>query len=56
MRKLVTYRIEAGIRHGVIRGAAGAETLVDLGSGDLLALLEAGPEGIARARSASGPE
>jgi 2-keto-4-pentenoate hydratase/2-oxohepta-3-ene-1,7-dioic acid hydratase in catechol pathway len=54
--KLVTYRVEEGIRHGVVRGAAGVETVVELGSGDLLTLLEAGPEGIARARSASGPE
>lgn len=53
--KLVTYVVDGGVRHGVLRGADGAETVVDLGSGDLLALLEAGPEALARAREASGP-
>jgi 2-keto-4-pentenoate hydratase/2-oxohepta-3-ene-1,7-dioic acid hydratase in catechol pathway len=40
--KLVTYQGETGIRHGVVRGDAGAEQIVDLGPGDLLGFLEAG--------------
>jgi 2-keto-4-pentenoate hydratase/2-oxohepta-3-ene-1,7-dioic acid hydratase in catechol pathway len=54
--KLVTFQAENGVRHGVLRGAEGAETIVDLGPGDLLSLLEAGSTGLARARGAAGPE
>jgi 2-keto-4-pentenoate hydratase/2-oxohepta-3-ene-1,7-dioic acid hydratase in catechol pathway len=54
--KLVTYRGLEGIRHGVLRGEARAQTVLDLGPGDLLALLEGGPAALDRARSASGPQ
>jgi 2-keto-4-pentenoate hydratase/2-oxohepta-3-ene-1,7-dioic acid hydratase in catechol pathway len=54
--KLVTFLVNSGVRHGVLFGEPGAERIVDLGAGDLLALIEAGPAGLARARSAAGPE
>lgn len=54
--RLVSYRADGGVRHGVVRGAEGAERVTDLGAGDLLALIEAGPAGLRRAREASGPE
>jgi 2-keto-4-pentenoate hydratase/2-oxohepta-3-ene-1,7-dioic acid hydratase in catechol pathway len=53
--KLVTYVAESGVRHGAVRGEAGAERIVDLGAGDLLALIEAGPAGLEPARAAAGP-
>jgi 2-keto-4-pentenoate hydratase/2-oxohepta-3-ene-1,7-dioic acid hydratase in catechol pathway len=53
--KLVTYVVESGVRHGAVRGEAGAERIVDLGAGDLLALIEAGPAGLEPARAAAGP-
>lgn len=52
--KLVTYRDQDAVRHGLLRGAGDAEVVVDLGPGDLLGLLDAGPEAIAAARQASG--
>src|SRR5579859_120733 len=52
--KLVTYEVGQGTRHGVVRGAEGAETVVDLGPGDLLGFFEGGPDAIARARQATG--
>jgi 2-keto-4-pentenoate hydratase/2-oxohepta-3-ene-1,7-dioic acid hydratase in catechol pathway len=54
--KLVTFHDGSTVRHGVVRGEAGAERLVELGSGDLLALIEAGPAGLERAHSAAGAE
>jgi 2-keto-4-pentenoate hydratase/2-oxohepta-3-ene-1,7-dioic acid hydratase in catechol pathway len=54
--KLVSYRDEGGVRHGVLRGESEAGTVVDLGPGDLLELIEAGRDGLERARTASGPE
>jgi 2-keto-4-pentenoate hydratase/2-oxohepta-3-ene-1,7-dioic acid hydratase in catechol pathway len=54
--KLVTFHDGAAVRYGVLRGDAGAERVVDLGSGDLLELIEAGPAGLERARAAAGPE
>lgn len=47
--KLVTYRDQGAVRHGLLREGSG-EAVVDLGPGDLLGLLEAGPA--ARSRSA----
>jgi 2-keto-4-pentenoate hydratase/2-oxohepta-3-ene-1,7-dioic acid hydratase in catechol pathway len=44
------------VRHGVLRGDAGAERLVDLGAGDLLALIEAGRPGLERAQISAGAE
>src|SRR5216110_1996457 len=52
--KLVTYLTDAGVRHGVVRGEPGGERVVELGAGDLLALIEAGPAGLDRARAAAG--
>jgi 2-keto-4-pentenoate hydratase/2-oxohepta-3-ene-1,7-dioic acid hydratase in catechol pathway len=46
--KLVTFQVEAGIRHGVLSGAEGRERVVELGSGDLLSVLEAGPAALQR--------
>lgn len=54
--KLVTYRVHGEVRHGVLRDRAGTGTVVDLGAGDLLALLEAGGDALARAGSTSGRE
>jgi len=54
--KLVTYQAGSGTRHGVLRGAEGREVVVDLGAGDLLAFLEAGPAALARAASSQGVE
>ncbi|MGI9148256.1 MAG: fumarylacetoacetate hydrolase family protein, partial [Chloroflexota bacterium] len=54
--KLVTFLADASVRHGILRGEPGAERVVDLGPGDLLALIEAGPGGLERARAAVGRE
>ena len=54
--KLVTFLAGDGVRHGVLRGAADAESVVDLGLGDLLELVESGAAGLERARSAAGQE
>jgi 2-keto-4-pentenoate hydratase/2-oxohepta-3-ene-1,7-dioic acid hydratase in catechol pathway len=54
--KLVTFQDGSAVRHGVMRGESGAERVVELGGGDLLALIEAGPAGLERARAAAGPE
>lgn len=54
--KLVSYRVDGGVRHGVLRGEEGSEQVVDLGAGDLLGLIEAGPDWPRRAREASGQE
>jgi 2-keto-4-pentenoate hydratase/2-oxohepta-3-ene-1,7-dioic acid hydratase in catechol pathway len=62
--KLVTYLVESegrhgaesGVRHGLLRGEADTERIVDLGAGDLLALIEAGPAGLERAQAAAGAE
>jgi N-acyl-D-amino-acid deacylase len=53
--KLVTFHGHDGVRHGVLQGEPHAGSVVELGSGDLLSLIEAGPAGLARARAASGP-
>jgi 2-keto-4-pentenoate hydratase/2-oxohepta-3-ene-1,7-dioic acid hydratase in catechol pathway len=54
--KLVTYRDQGGVRHGRLAGTGDAEVVVDLGPGDLLGLLEAGPEALGSARRASDRE
>jgi len=54
--KLVTFRTEGNdVRHGVLHGDVDAGRVIDLGSGDLLSLVEAGPSGLERAASADGP-
>jgi 2-keto-4-pentenoate hydratase/2-oxohepta-3-ene-1,7-dioic acid hydratase in catechol pathway len=50
--KLVTFVAEGGVRHGVLRD----NSVIDLGPGDLLDLIEAGPPGLQQARTASGTE
>jgi 2-keto-4-pentenoate hydratase/2-oxohepta-3-ene-1,7-dioic acid hydratase in catechol pathway len=54
--KLVTFRTPHGVRHGVLDGEPDSGRILDLGPGDLLALIEAGPLGIERARAARGEE
>jgi 2-keto-4-pentenoate hydratase/2-oxohepta-3-ene-1,7-dioic acid hydratase in catechol pathway len=51
--KLVTFQVADAVRHGVLHDT---ERVVELGSGDLLELIEAGPRGLDSARVASGPE
>jgi 2-keto-4-pentenoate hydratase/2-oxohepta-3-ene-1,7-dioic acid hydratase in catechol pathway len=50
--QLVSYRVGEDVRHGVLRD----DRIVQIGQGDLLGLIEAGPGGLARAREARGPE
>jgi 2-keto-4-pentenoate hydratase/2-oxohepta-3-ene-1,7-dioic acid hydratase in catechol pathway len=53
--KLVTFRTETdNMRHGVLLGDTQTGSVVDLGPGDLLSLIEAGQAGLERARDASG--
>jgi 2-keto-4-pentenoate hydratase/2-oxohepta-3-ene-1,7-dioic acid hydratase in catechol pathway len=40
--KLVTFQADSGIRHGILEGDPEFGSIVDLGPGDLLALIEAG--------------
>jgi 2-keto-4-pentenoate hydratase/2-oxohepta-3-ene-1,7-dioic acid hydratase in catechol pathway len=40
--RLVTFRTDSGIRHGILNGEPGAGSITDLGAGDLLTLIEAG--------------
>jgi 2-keto-4-pentenoate hydratase/2-oxohepta-3-ene-1,7-dioic acid hydratase in catechol pathway len=54
--KLVTFQVGEHVHHGVLRDEAGHERVVDLGTGDLLSLIEAGQPGLERARNASGQE
>ncbi len=51
--KLVSYRGSEGVRHGVLAGPEGDQRILDLGSGDLLNLLESGADWMERARDAS---
>jgi 2-keto-4-pentenoate hydratase/2-oxohepta-3-ene-1,7-dioic acid hydratase in catechol pathway len=51
--KLATYERAGEIHHGVVEGEAGAETVRDIGRGDLLTLLESGDGWLARAREAA---
>jgi 2-keto-4-pentenoate hydratase/2-oxohepta-3-ene-1,7-dioic acid hydratase in catechol pathway len=50
--RLVSFAIHGEMRHGVLRD----DHVVDLGTGDLLDLIEAGPVGLTRARQATGPQ
>jgi 2-keto-4-pentenoate hydratase/2-oxohepta-3-ene-1,7-dioic acid hydratase in catechol pathway len=52
--KLVTFRTADGVRHGVLHGEPDTGHVTELGSGDLLALVESGS--LAQVRGASGPE
>jgi 2-keto-4-pentenoate hydratase/2-oxohepta-3-ene-1,7-dioic acid hydratase in catechol pathway len=54
--KLVTYETGGERRHGVLHGEPESGRIVDLGAGDLLALIESGAAGLARARAANGSE
>ena len=54
--KLVTYLADVGVRHGVLRGESDNERVIELGPGDLLELIESGPDGLQRARTPSGTE
>ena len=53
--RLVTFQTAAGVRHGVLHGEPDSGQVIDLGPGDLLALIEAGPAGLAQARAAREP-
>jgi 2-keto-4-pentenoate hydratase/2-oxohepta-3-ene-1,7-dioic acid hydratase in catechol pathway len=54
--KLVSYERDNELRHGLLSGDDGAERVHDIGSGDLLNLLESGEDWLARAHAASsGP-
>jgi 2-keto-4-pentenoate hydratase/2-oxohepta-3-ene-1,7-dioic acid hydratase in catechol pathway len=54
--KLVSFLARDGVHHGVLRGEPDRERVADLGTGDLLGLIESGTAGVERARSASGQE
>jgi 2-keto-4-pentenoate hydratase/2-oxohepta-3-ene-1,7-dioic acid hydratase in catechol pathway len=54
--KLVTYRDGSAVRHGLLRAGGADDVVVDLGPGDLLGLLEAGPAALEAARQATGRE
>jgi 2-keto-4-pentenoate hydratase/2-oxohepta-3-ene-1,7-dioic acid hydratase in catechol pathway len=54
--KLVSFLVDGGVHHGVLRGEPEHERVVDLGRGDLLGLIESGAAGLERARSATGDE
>lgn len=54
--KLVTYRDGSATRHGRLRETGAEEMVVDLGAGDLLGLLEAGPAALESAQRAAGRE
>jgi 2-keto-4-pentenoate hydratase/2-oxohepta-3-ene-1,7-dioic acid hydratase in catechol pathway len=53
--KLVTYQFEGAVRHGILGGPEGAESIADLGSGDLSSLLQGGPQAMAAAERSGGP-
>jgi 2-keto-4-pentenoate hydratase/2-oxohepta-3-ene-1,7-dioic acid hydratase in catechol pathway len=54
--KLVSYRSGGEVRHGVLTGPEGDQQIHDLGSGDLLNLLESGDDWMERAHAtASSP-
>jgi 2-keto-4-pentenoate hydratase/2-oxohepta-3-ene-1,7-dioic acid hydratase in catechol pathway len=54
--KLVTFQVGHGVRHGVLHDQTDRERVVELGDGDLLGLIEAGPAALEQARSATGQE
>src|SRR6266567_2678894 len=47
--KLVTFQIDGNVHHGVLHGEPDQGSIVDLGPGDLLALVESGGLGVERA-------
>jgi 2-keto-4-pentenoate hydratase/2-oxohepta-3-ene-1,7-dioic acid hydratase in catechol pathway len=51
--RLVSYELNNALRHGLLDGNEGAERVHEIGSGDLLNLLESGGDWLARARAAS---
>lgn len=54
--KLISYERNNALRHGLLDSNEGAERVHEIGSGDLLNLLESGGDWLARARAASsGP-
>jgi 2-keto-4-pentenoate hydratase/2-oxohepta-3-ene-1,7-dioic acid hydratase in catechol pathway len=54
--KLVTFQDDSGVvRHGVLHGEPDHGSVVPLGTGDLLALVESGTAGLERAAQASAP-
>jgi 2-keto-4-pentenoate hydratase/2-oxohepta-3-ene-1,7-dioic acid hydratase in catechol pathway len=54
--KLVTFQAQGSVRHGVLQGEPDHGHILDLGPGDLLALVEAGPSGVDRAATTGWPE
>ncbi len=54
--KLVSYRANDQLRHGLLSGGEGAERVHDIGAGDLLALLESGDGWMQRAQAAAAKE
>jgi 2-keto-4-pentenoate hydratase/2-oxohepta-3-ene-1,7-dioic acid hydratase in catechol pathway len=40
--KFVTFEADSGVRHGILRGEPESGSIIDLGPGDLLALIESG--------------
>jgi 2-keto-4-pentenoate hydratase/2-oxohepta-3-ene-1,7-dioic acid hydratase in catechol pathway len=54
--KLVTFHTTEGVRHGVLHDEPDGGRVLDLGPGDVLALIEAGRSGIERARAWRGDE
>jgi 2-keto-4-pentenoate hydratase/2-oxohepta-3-ene-1,7-dioic acid hydratase in catechol pathway len=53
--KLVTFQIDGTVRHGLLHGEPDRGSVVDLGPGDLLALVESGALGLERAAQTSAP-
>jgi 2-keto-4-pentenoate hydratase/2-oxohepta-3-ene-1,7-dioic acid hydratase in catechol pathway len=51
--RLVSYELNNALRHGLLDGGESAERVHEIGSGDLLNLLESGGDWLARARAAS---
>ena len=53
--KLVTFQIDGNVHHGVLHGEPDQGSIVDLGPGDLLALVESGGLGVERGEQTSAP-
>ncbi len=51
--KLISYEVNGQLRHGILSGDSGAARVHDIGSGDLLSLLESGEDWLERARAAT---
>ena len=52
--RLATYEHAGAVYHGALDGEAGAETVREIGRGDMLTLFESGDGWLARARAAEG--